>query len=452
MTLLSPSYFLFLLAVAAVFLPLRKANENASCWLLAGASVAFYATLSTWLALFLVVSMTLDWLALLRLARSPNRRWLAISLAVNFAPLAALKMALSWPESLGIAWTPLGSIIIPVGISFYTFKSTSYVIDVFRDPSCFDRRPARFFLFTSFFPALLAGPISRYPSFFSPTGPFRERAPQALKWIVQGIVKKACVADLLHAALEPTIHGRAPVPSSLAWAVILSLTVQIYADFSAYTDIARGSALLLGFRLPPNFRWSLLSTNILEFWQRHHVTLSQWLRDYLYFPLAARLGGGLAAALAASFVTFLASGLWHSLNGGALVFGASQGVLAVGYYLLCLKVRARLPSPLAWALTLAAVGSGILFLMSPSLERALQILRGAAGLSAASDVPNNGPALWALSLGFLFAHGAWRWLEGKRGRSPRFLLTALTPAFLTLLLCLAWLCSGQRQDFIYFRF
>jgi D-alanyl-lipoteichoic acid acyltransferase DltB (MBOAT superfamily) len=221
--------------------------------------------------------------------------------------------------------------LLPVGLSFYTFQSIAYVMDVYRGEIPPQRKLLDFLLFVSFFPQLVAGPIQRAGFLASQLATPRifdaRIARSAIVLVLWGFFKKLVIAD--NAALVANKVFSVADPSwPVLWAGVFAFSIQIYADFSAYTDIARGSARLLGFELAPNFDHPYLSASPPEFWRRWHISLSTWFRDYVYIPL----GGGRRSegrVIANVLLTFLLSGLWHGASWNFLLWGGYHGLLLV---------------------------------------------------------------------------------------------------------------------------
>src|SRR5690242_14629128 len=296
------NFFLFLAVVLAAFYagPVRTRRL-----VLLAASYFFYMS---WNAKFIVliwVLTAIDYTAaiwMVRFAKGPRRRaWLIVSLAANLGFLGFFKyfnfLAGNVAMLLGRPAGPFAlDIILPMGISFHTFQSMSYVIDVYRGEQEPVRNVLDYALYIAFFPQLVAGPIVRARDFFADL--YHWRAPSSKEWlrgillVVFGLVKKVVVADqFAHVAdlyfRDPVVH-----PGALAaWSGVVAFSIQIYFDFSGYTDMAIGLAQLFGFHFPDNFRRPYLASSITEFWRRWHISLSTWLRDYLYVPLGGNRRG-----------------------------------------------------------------------------------------------------------------------------------------------------------------
>jgi alginate O-acetyltransferase complex protein AlgI len=331
--------FLFLPVVAVVHRLLPQKARNA--WILA-ASVVFYSASSLMFLPVLGASIVVDYLTGRRISRASNptrrRLWLAASLVVNLGLLCTFKYAgfiTATLRDLGLASIPLLALPLPAGISFYTFQSMSYTIDIYRRQV----RPARSFVdfaaFVTLFPQLIAGPIVRYASIqqsLYQRGFTAGRTASGLVFLVVGLAKKLLVADTLAALSEP-IFSRGSPGLVDGWVSMLLYAGQIYFDFSGYSDIAIGLGRLLGFDFPRNFNSPYQATSFSDFWRRWHITLSSWLRDYLYVPL----GGNRSTTTRTCvnlMVTMLLGGLWHGPSWNFLLWGGLHGVFLVSERLL----------------------------------------------------------------------------------------------------------------------
>ncbi|MCY3017755.1 MAG: MBOAT family protein [Planctomycetota bacterium] len=287
--------------------------------------------------------------------RSARRRWLILSLVSNLGVLGFFKYFNFFVDSAQAAITALGfsvppwhlAIILPVSISFYTFQSMAYTVDIYRDQV----RPARslrdYLLFISYFPHLVAGPINRPQSLLSqcenPRRMTWDNWTQGAALIVFGLFKKIAVADMLAPLADQAFSQPARCSAGTLLFGLYCFTFQIYADFSGYTDIARGLAKLMGFELMQNFNQPYFAANVTVFWRRWHISLSSWLRDYLYIPLGGSRHGA-AKTYRNLFLTMFLGGLWHGANWTFAIWGALHGVyLAV--HRLMLRSRKALDGP-----------------------------------------------------------------------------------------------------------
>lgn len=339
----SVEFVLFLALVLLVYPRLGLRGQN---WLLLIASCIFYGWWDYRFLSLMGLSAGIDYVVALRMDAeddSPRRfRLLLVSLVSNLGMLAFFKYFGFFAESTsellrlcGFAVDRLTlDIILPVGISFYTFQTLSYTVDVYRRelPAC--RSFVDFALFVSFFPQLVAGPIERathlLPQVMRPrevtAGMIREGA-----WLLLlGYYKKVVLADNMAPFTERVFGHPTDVHGTEVLIGIYAFAFQIYGDFSGYSDIARGSARLLGFDLMHNFRMPYFSVNPSEFWRRWHISLSTWLRDYLYIPLGGNRGGE-RATYRNLMTTMVLGGLWHGAAWNFVAWGAYQGLLLCGH-------------------------------------------------------------------------------------------------------------------------
>ncbi len=233
-------------------------------------------------------------------------------------------------ESMGVhANAPLIRVLLPVGVSFYTFQSLAYVIDVYRRTQPAVKNFLDYALFVSYFPQLVAGPIERarhmFPQYQSPRVVTREQFNSGARLILCGFVKKVVIADGLAAYVDPVFQYSVPYNSAALWIAMYSFAIQIYCDFSGYTDIARGVSRLLGIELMENFRQPYFSSDITDFWRRWHISLSSWLREYLYIPLGGNRHGVLNQ-YRNLIITMLLGGLWHGAAWTYVIWGGIHGL------------------------------------------------------------------------------------------------------------------------------
>ena len=330
------SFAIFLPVVLVLFYILSRPARS---YLLLAASLFFYMAWRAKFVILILALITVDYFAALWISRrqgAQRRMALMLSLAANVGMLGWFKYANfareTWLHLLnphGLV-TPL-DIILPLGISFHTFQSISYVIDVYRGEQEVVTSYVDYALFVAFFPQLVAGPIVRAREFFHDL--WNWRAPTAAEWqrgvatILTGFVKKLVFADQFSLVADQYFTNPAALPGLLpAWTGTIAFALQIFFDFSGYTDIAIGVALLFGFHFPENFRRPYLSASITEFWRRWHMTLSRWLRDYIYISLGGNRRGALRTYLNL-LLTMLLGGLWHGASWNFVIWGGYHGVL-----------------------------------------------------------------------------------------------------------------------------
>ncbi|MFQ5461061.1 MAG: MBOAT family O-acyltransferase [Phycisphaerae bacterium] len=340
MSFASAHFLLFFPAVLVLYWSLRRsASARLLCLLIA--SYYFYMSWNVMYAGLILGSTILDFFIARKMGATPDRRarkaLLIFSLCGNLGVLFVFKYYNFFMESFqslaGVAGEGFGTLtlLLPVGISFYTFQTLSYTIDVYRRKIEPTGNFVKFALFVSFFPQLVAGPIVRAAHFL----PQLENQPRfddssaqrGLFQILTGLFKKLCIADLLgHAVVDPVFANPSAHTSGTLLIAAYAYAFQIYYDFSGYSDVAIGAARMLGFDLPINFDRPYLATSLRNFWRRWHISLSTWLRDYLYVPL----GGGKSSVWKTSrnlTIVMLLGGLWHGAAWGFVVWGAAHGML-----------------------------------------------------------------------------------------------------------------------------
>src|SRR6266576_6994145 len=398
----SPIYLVFLVVAVLVYWRLSHRAQNN---FLLVASYIFYGWWDWRFLGLMIASTTVDFVIAQRIspmAPTRNRKWwLGCSLVWNFAILGVFKYydffagsLVGALDQLGIHNLPLPliRIILPPGISFYTFEEVAYVVDVYQGKVQPASSYLNYALFISFFPHLIAGPIQR-PHQLLPqiqSGRMFDAAQcfDGLMLIVSGLVRKCVIADNC-ALLANAAFGGQFGPSNF-WVVLIgayAFAWQVYGDFSGYSDIARGSAQLLGFRLTVNFRQPFLAHRLQDFWRRWHISLSTWLRDYLYIPLGGSAHGPWKTSRNL-LVTMALAGLWHGANWTFVTFGAIHGVvLAVERYLFPSQTKsATLPRAQTPARAFSLWGQRILtfnvlcvslaFFRATSISTAVNFLAG----------------------------------------------------------------------------
>ncbi len=388
------NYFVFFFVVLALFYTVPRSWRKA---LLLAASYFFYMS---WNPKFIVLLLTLtvvDYIAAIWIERSkpgPRKKLsLIFSLAANLGFLAFFKyfnfaasnvaFLLGRPENAFFR-----DIVLPLGISFHTFQSMSYVVDVYRGEQEVIRKPLDYALFIAFFPQLVAGPIVRAKEFFVDLyhwrPPSSEEVQQAAFLILIGLTKKMVLADQFAKVADVYFRDVSANPGMLtAWSGVVAFAMQIFFDFSGYTDMAIGCAKLLGFHFPLNFARPYLAFSITEFWHRWHISLSRWLRDYLYIPLGGNRHGAIQT-YRNLMLTMLLGGLWHGASWNFLVWGGFHGLLLSIERMIpgWQKAPAWMKPPRA-ILTFALVCIGWVFFRASTLHDSLyvvqQMFSGATG-------------------------------------------------------------------------
>jgi D-alanyl-lipoteichoic acid acyltransferase DltB (MBOAT superfamily) len=345
-------YWIFFFIVATLFysMPFRYGKI-----LLLLASYVFYMWWDPRFIVLILTSTIVDYYLGIFLETATGRRrklLLVISLVVNLGILGFFKYYDFFAGSLAtLLRIPPSSvvlqIVLPVGVSFYTFASLSYTFDVYWGKMKAVRNPVDYALFIAFFPHLIAGPIIRARQFLRQIWSWRSPTAIVVQsgiiLVVSGLIKKMVFADRFAAVSDSYFNDPTAHPGWLAaWSGCLSITMQVFFDFSGYTDIARGCAKLLGFEFPLNFARPFLARNPPDFWQRWHITLSTWVRDYMFMPFSRGRKGRLVL-YRNIFVVMVLIGLWHGANWTFVMWGAYHGLLLIGYRLFD---RAKVGTPL----------------------------------------------------------------------------------------------------------
>jgi alginate O-acetyltransferase complex protein AlgI len=478
----SSTLFVFL------FLPLALAGHVVAPRLLRNAwlllvSLLFYAWGEPWFVLVMLLSIAGNWALGLWLDRARGdamgtRLALATTVAVNVGLLGFCKYSGFAVENLNalraalgsapVSWTP---IVLPIGISFFTFQAMSYVIDVHRREAPAARNPLDVALYVSLFPQLIAGPIVRYRDVAGEIGWRSTRlsdfASGARRFVI-GLSKKVLVANVVSVPAD-RMFGLPPheLTTPVAWMGTVCYTLQIYFDFSGYSDMAIGMGRMLGFHFLENFDYPYVAASVREFWRRWHVSLSTWFRDYLYIPLGGNRGSA-GRTHVNLVIVFLLCGLWHGASWVFVVWGLYHGLFLVLERTPLERARLHLPRPLRHAYALLVVVVGWVLFRSDSLGQAGAVLAAMAG-SAAGDprvqpVPSYLTTDVALAMvaGFFgsapvlptLGRAVERALGARSGSLLRGGYEAACLAGISLLFAAsALVLSGQTHDpFIYFRF
>lgn len=458
-------FFVFLGVVLILFYSAPQAWRK---YILLAASYYFYMS---WIPVFILLLLSLtaiDYTAARWIARgtSPAERKtaLVISLSANLGLLGFFKYYNFFAENIAhLLGKPADSfamsIILPLGISFHTFQSMSYVIDVYRNEQTPIVNPVDYALFISFFPQLVAGPIVRAREFFGDLyhwrKPSAEEAARGLLLLLLGLAKKTVVADQFAQIANGYFQAPAMHPGMLtAWSGTIAFGIQIYFDFSGYTDMSIGMAKLLGFHFPVNFRRPYLASSMTDFWHRWHISLSRWLRDYLYIPLGGNRGGTLKT-YRNLMLTMLLGGLWHGASWNFVAWGGYHGALLSVERMFRAGKAAESKGwtmlyPLQALATFALAMAGWVFFRAATFHESLYVL-GQMSMGSRGQMPI--PA-WLVYLALITLVLAV--LEEKREWFER---VAVGPAWAYGAVCALLLLSveligftGPAVPFVYFQF
>ncbi len=449
--------FLVFLPVAVVGAWVLPGGRPRKLWLLA-ASGLFYGWLVPWWPLLLGASILLDWGCALGMGRWPaERRWLlGLSLLGNLGLLGAFKLAAPVAQALTGSGPPLW-MALPVGISFYTFQSLSYSLDVYAGRLAPRRSLLDVATFVALFPQLVAGPIERARDLLPQVEGLRRPRPQevadGLALLAWGAFQKVVVADSLGLYVDRVYSMEMGAPR-LIWAATLAFAVQIFADFSGYTDLARGAGRLLGLRLSANFDRPFLADSPGAFWRRWHMTFTSWMHDHVYRPLRGP-GGGLRSA-AAGGLTLLLAGLWHGAQPRFLLWGAWFALVLLAWRLLSERLPRRMRehrwAPLATVpLTQALVLVGMLIFRMPDGRDSLALL-GRLPWEADPGAAGQAARVLGVALAGGLLLGLGGWLE-RRWSRPGVLAAVGKGALVALLvLAVGVFARDTARDFVYFAF
>ncbi len=439
------------------------------------ASYIFYAAWNPPFILLLWVSTIVDWLVARQIHRQETagrrKAWLILSIAVNLGFLGFFKygnfVLENWHalmRAVGVHYQqPEWNILLPVGISFYTFHSMSYTLDIYWRRVEPIPKLSDFALFVAFFTQLVAGPILRtadlVPQFMRPRTATRDQLCWGLGLMTFGLFEKVVLADGAFAPVADAVfRARGPIGALDAWLGTLAFSGQIFCDFAGYSIVAVGAALCLGFNIPNNFRVPYAAIGFSDFWRRWHISLSTWLRDYLYIPLGGNRKGE-ARTYANLMTTMLLGGLWHGANWTFVVWGGLHGTcLAAERWIKQHAARWKLPSGLAFKLLLALLTYTLVnvtwvFFRAKTLHAAMSMLGAMAGLhaNAAAVLPTVKILETVVCItGLLWA----QWY--MRDRTLEDVVTEASPlAVATAWACLAFviiITQGRGDAFIYFQF
>ena len=349
-------------------------------------SCAFYAWWYPPYIVLLAASILVNWTVAKSSERAPKSPLITLAVAANLAVLAWFKYAgflvESWDGLTGAALAR-PEVVLPLAISFFTFHHIAYLVDLRRG----DASPTslqNYALLISFFPHLLAGPIVRYREFVpqlalaNDARPRMEMAGRGIALFVIGLAKKLLLADELAGAVNQ-LYAMPHLGFAEAWIACLGFTFQIYFDFSGYTDMALGLALMLGYELPKNFNSPYRSTSVIEFWRRWHMTLSRFLRDYLYIPLGgSRFGFG--RQIGALLATMILGGLWHGAAWTFVLWGALHGLALTAAH-VWRRLGLNLPALLGWGLTFFFVAGTFVLFRATSIGQGAHILASLGGFN-----------------------------------------------------------------------
>ena len=482
----SLSFAIFLPIVFLLYWFVFNKNKTTQNAVLIVASYYFYSCWD-WRFLFLLVFSTLlDYFSAIMMETSTTDKkrkfWLWLTIGINLGFLEIFKyydfFAQSFTDLLhgfGFQTNPvLLKLILPVGISFYTFHGLSYVIDIYYKRITAERNFIDYSLFVSYFPLLVAGPIERATHLLPQIKKQRTfdytKAVDGLRQILWGLFKKVVIADNCAELANQIFNNPADLPGSVLVLGALLFTFQIYGDFSGYSDIALGTARLFGIELLRNFAFPYFSRDIAEFWRRWHISLSSWFKDYLYIPLGGSKGGN-GMRIRNTFIIFIVSGFWHGANWTFIVWGALNALFIMPSIIMKTnrnnleivaqgKLLPTLKELFQMVITFGLTVFAWIFFRAEDINHAISYISGIFSKSLFSlplgnSILNGGINVYVL-LGLIFFFILIEWL-GREGNFAlqninKIKLRFLRWFFYLFLIIIILFYSGSQQEFIYFQF
>lgn len=457
----SSPFFLFIflpIVLVGYFILPRLHLKN--LWLLA-ASLFFYGWGEPKCILLLLVSMMFNYgfglfLGATREWPGKHKAVLVAALVYNLGILLVFKYTGFFVKNINALLhlqLSVPNIALPIGISFYTFQILSYVIDVYRGKTEVQTNPLKLGLYMSLFPQLLAGPIVRYSDVTAEIDcrhTSREDFNAGAVRFMQGFIKKTMIADVV-ARTTDTAFASIPGTASVAWLGAIAYTIQIYFDFSGYSDMAIGIGRILGFHYLENFNFPYMSQSIQEFWRRWHISLSSWFRDYVYFPLGGSRAGTQRTYFNL-FIVFLLTGFWHGASWNFIIWGLYYVVFLILERAGFNKVLDKLPRIFRHLYALFIIILGWVFFRANTLGNAVQYLATMFRFSTFSLTTLKQTfsleELVFLLMGIVFAFPIGTWIQKRLARTPLFEI-GLVACFLV---AIAYMVGRGYCSFLYFRF
>lgn len=433
-------------------------------------SLAFYTFGEKELVLIILASTVVDYFAGLIMDKGYKKSGLALSIFINLSLLIYFKYANFIFENYHYVLQTLGyegnnlynlpNIVLPLGISFYTFQTMSYTIDVYRGKVKANYNYINFATYVTFFPQLIAGPIVRYKDIQKQLTERRQNTKQfgeGVERFIIGLAKKMIIANNL-AYLADSIFATPTeyLSTSSAWIGVIAFSFQIYYDFSGYTDMAIGLGKMFGFEFPENFKYPYISKSIREFWRRWHITLSTWFRDYLYISLGGNRKGN-AKTYANLIIVFFITGLWHGASYNFLIWGLLHGLFLIIERLGFDKVLVRLGKTFSHIYTLFILAITWVFFKTETLTDAFNFIKQLFSFTKIEDVHFvsyylTSEVIIAFIFAIIFSFPIYSLVENKV--KSKLLYAYLKPIFLIsiFLISIMYIAIDSYNPFIYFRF
>ena len=476
MVFTSPTFlYLFLPLFLIAYFAMRSMTARNAVFV--AFSLVFYAWGEPHFVLVLIASVVVNWLIGLRIASLPGhlrKPWLALGVSWNLGILVLAKytdFALSSIGMLAGADLPLTGWLLPLGVSFFSFHSISYLVDLYRGNVGAERSLLRLLLYITMFPQLVAGPIVRYKTIARQLARRRAtvwRAAMGTRIFIIGMAQKVLIANQLGLVADAAFGMGGRLDTGEAWLGLACYTLQIYFDFAGYSNMAIGLGFIVGLALPRNFNLPYTSQSITEFWRRWHISLSRWFRDYLYIPMGGNRHGPLRTYFNLATV-FLLCGLWHGASWNFVIWGAWYGAFLIVERAFLLDLLAPMPRILRNAYALLVVMLGWVWFRAETLPEALTYFSALGG--------GQGNGLWDSDLMSMFnaylaaifiigtvlavtPRNAWRVARTTAGLGPQpsqaravlLRLSANTGWFLLLAFSMIGIAGSGYNPFLYFRF
>jgi len=437
-------------------------------------SIFFYSWGGPKFIVMILATTLLDFLIAGKIHASKNEKtrkiWLCVSLCINLGLLFYFKYLFFFGSIIqNITGWDLGimKVVLPIGISFYTFESITYLVDVYRRVHAPLKNFWDYQTYIFLFPKLIAGPIVRYHEIADQIDPLKR--PENYKMRLSGIsifcvglAKKTILANTLGHQADAVFKLDPTSPDSLmAWTGTLAYTLQIYFDFSGYSDMAVGLCKIMGFRIPDNFFNPYTSGSITEFWRKWHITLGRWMKNYLYIPLGGNKNGKFRTFLNL-WIVFLLSGLWHGAGWNFIIWGIYHGTFLVTERIIGLERFQKIPYVLRWIYSFMVVMTGWVFFRVEDLQKAMQHISVMYSFKTnPSHFVLHNDFTFMAGVGLIFAIFIWLpfgkkiqewWWSDEAGSLQKNIMARLVTCILLYMLSLSFLTSLNFNPFIYFRF
>lgn len=471
------SSILFLLVFLPIFLlAYQFTPESKKNLLILLVSILFYAWgVAPKFILIVLISLCINYyvVSAIHMKSQYKKQLLLLSITINLGLLAYFKYFNFFIDNVNLALEAFDykaiyftKVLLPIGISFFTFQSLTYTIDVYRNKHAPLKKLSDYLLYILMFPQLIAGPIVRFNTIADDienrhaSANYEQRLEGVYRFIL-GLSKKVIIANVLGAQVEliyqlPTLE----LTISLAWIAVIAYSFQIYYDFSGYSDMAIGLGKILGFSFPENFNNPYTSKSITEFWRKWHITLGEWMRDYLYIPLGGNRSSSVSRLYMNLCVVFVLSGLWHGASWNFVIWGIWHGLFLILDRLFLLRITNKMGEIPSVAFTYVVVLVGWVFFSIEDLSQAKTHLITMFSISNAPSTIQLGKEFWvtiviATFFAFLtLTKFGKRWQDyvffQKRSVKSHFILFSISA--ILLLLCISYITSSGFNPFIYFRF